>query len=125
MKRLLSLGWVALVAGALAAGCAAKQGAAPMDPTQDDPARALDEVRGLASQMERHEQELKSLQAAPRPNCPRAQALAGTICKLAERICKIARRHPAQAELRQRCQDAEGSCERSRVKVAVRCPMGF
>lgn len=125
MNWIPSTGLVVLLAGTLACGCAAKHGAAPVEVTPSSPEQALEEARGLARQMERHEQELVGLQASPTPNCARAQALAGTICQIGERICRIAARHPDQAELKQRCQEAKASCERSRVKVAVRCPMGF
>jgi len=114
-----------LLAGLLACGCASRRGAAPLEQGPASTERALDETRELTRKMEQLEQELAATQATATPNCQRAQALAGTICHLSERICRIADHHPAQAELAQRCRDAKASCERSRVKVAVRCPMGF
>lgn len=126
MNKILLTAWIGILACCLLAGCGcAKHGAAPTVNEPDAAQRALDEARQLAQQMERHEQELAGLQATATPNCPRAQALAGTICKLTERICQIAKRQPEVAELKGRCADAQKSCERNRVKVAVRCPMGF
>ena len=126
MNNLLLTAWTGVLACCLLAGCGcAKHGAAPTVTEPETVERAIEEARQLASQMERHEQELAGLQAAATPNCPRAQALAGTICKLAERICRIAGRQPDVEELKKRCADSQNSCERGRVKVAVRCPMGL
>jgi hypothetical protein len=126
VNKILLTAWTGILACCLLAGCGcAKHGAAPTVTEPDAAQRALDETRQLARQMERHEKELAGLQAEAQPNCPRAQALAGTICKLSERICQIAQRQPDVAELAKRCAEAKKSCERNRVKVAVRCPMGF
>ncbi len=122
MSRFLFVTALSAWACLVAAGCArmAEAPGADLAPSQE-PAR---EVRTLERRMQQYEAELRgSLEASATPNCRRARALSGTICRLAERICRIADRHPGDPSLAGRCEDGRRRCEKARVKVAVRCTM--
>lgn len=98
-----------------AAGMSAYGGYDPdVEPERDDPS-ALSQALGA------QERALAEELASPEPRCEVACELGVGICQLSGRICEIAGRHPSDAELSGRCQDADARCERARESIAERC----
>jgi len=108
-----------LVFLSLISGCAV--GSPESRPSE---ATAIDsqEVRRSQRVMQKIESELlDSLQAEQTIDCACVCALLGNMCRLAEKICVISRRHPESPELTSNCRDGMGRCGKARTRVKSRC----
>jgi hypothetical protein len=119
MKRLGPRAAFAVLASVTALACAAApqygRPGAPSGVTSEDAQRLESAERDLAPAV----RELDAAAVGPAQDCPRACTLAGTICQLAERICAIAGRYPADDPVAARCPDARTRCQRARAKTAA------
>ena len=55
------------------------------------------------------------------PDCPQAGELRESICDLAGRICDIAREHPSDVEVLDKCQRGRERCASAGERLAARC----
>lgn len=85
-----------------------------------EPARDED-PNALSESLDAQERALAEELARPEPRCEVACELGASICDLSARLCAIAGRHPSDAELNERCRDADIRCERARETIAERC----
>jgi hypothetical protein len=99
------------------AGCAAQKAmqTAPVEGPESRITRIEQEMQQIEAELE------QDLQAAARPECPRACELGGNICKLAQKICDIASRNPQHENLKDRCKDARRRCQAAHQKVSEHC----
>lgn len=64
---------------------------------------------------------LQELGLSAEPECQEAKKLLENICELSRRICVIAKRHTDDQKMKKLCEQSTQSCEKSRVKVSIRC----
>jgi cytochrome c556 len=89
-------------------------------PMKAEPQQELEAAR---QQLLRDEQELMGTRAESRPvDCARARQLADNLCAVAERICALVARLPADPAHAGDCADARGRCKAARDRVQGRCP---
>jgi len=100
--------------------CAAGEKAAYQDSAANPADRRA--AAALVSELHQLEQRLAAtLPASLEPDCVAARPLSKRICELAEHICVIAGRHPADRPLSQRCARSRQSCQRAQAQVATSC----
>ncbi len=103
-------------------GCAA--GFSSSGGTGPDLGRDEKQMEQLAQKLETDQEHLvDDLRLSAKPDCHKAQDLLKTICELSRRICLISDRHPQEKSMRQTCEDSRQRCEKSRIKVSIRCGM--
>ena len=94
-------------------------------PDEDQQPMTRDDRELVAAREElaHSEGELGGLTAEARPvDCKRAAALSDTICALAERICVLVARTPADPTGPAQCTDARTRCKAARDRVQAACP---
>ena len=104
------------------AGCAMRapesRPPAALQPDQKEVQRNLRAISQIESELD------DSLQAEQAPNCTRVCTLLGNICRLADKICVISKRHPDSSELSSNCREGHRSCGKALARVKPRCRCG-
>jgi hypothetical protein len=128
MRRLGALVCLASCLAGCAAGRPVPPGPGP-EPAHGE--AALAEARSLREQLKVPDDYLDSLRLGalepedPAVRCQKVCAAADQVCELAGRICGLADAHPAEAAIRELCQDAGPRCDHARETAWKACECGI
>lgn len=117
--RMISKLMLALMLWSTVTACASKSGILKPDSSLEQDRR---QIEGMVQESKSAQEALlKELGLAAEPRCQEARKLVENICELSRRICLIANRHTDDQKMKKLCGQSTRACEKSRVKVSIRC----
>ena len=120
MKTFLRLSLLALLASTLSA-CAAASMAGLQKPGVHSDGQQLLDLRTQQIELEQRIEQVQATAGGPEASCDNICGWSAGICDLAERICGIAARHPAEPDFQGACDEAKARCAKAKEKTTVAC----